>query len=84
MRKRQAEYRELSAAFSGNEALVTVSGNRELTVEGYRGIISYEAFEVKINTRDKIICVRGEELVLLHITDELLSIAGKISAVEFI
>ena len=55
-----------------------------MTIENYRGIISYDPNSVKVNTRGKIVKISGENLTLSHITDEILSILGDVSGVEFI
>lgn len=63
---------------------ITMAGDREVTVENYRGIISYDANGVKINTKEKIVKIAGEGLVLSHITDELITVCGKILSLELV
>lgn len=75
---------ELPYAVMLDVPYITIAGNKEVTVENYRGIISYENTGVKINTNDKIIKIDGENLTLSHITDEIISVSGYISSLEFI
>lgn len=75
---------ELKEAMAHDSVYITICGEREVTVENYCGIISYDREGVKINTRGKIVNISGENLTLSHITDEILSVYGDISGVEFI
>lgn len=75
---------ELSEAVMHDSVCIMIAGEREVTIENYRGIISYDPNSVKVNTRGKIVKISGENLTLSHITDEILSILGDVSGVEFI
>lgn len=75
---------ELPCAVMLDVPYISMAGDKEVTVENYRGIISYESSGVKINTKDKIIKIDGENLTLSHITDEIISVSGKIVSLEFI
>lgn len=63
---------------------ITLAGDRTLTAENYRGIISYESDSVKINTSCAVLLVTGEELSLSSISEELISVSGRIRKVEFV
>lgn len=65
-------------------AYITMTGNLGITVENYRGIISYDDKSIKINTKESILKIEGEEMVLSLITEEILSVSGNIKKVEFI
>ncbi len=75
---------ELSGALANGASYITVAGEREVTIENYRGIISYDPESVKVNTRGKIVKVTGSGMTLSHITDEIISVSGDITGVEFI
>lgn len=78
------ELLDLPKEVSFDVAYITMSGNLSLTVENYRGIIAYDDKSLKINTKDSILKVDGENLVLSLITEEVLSVSGIIKKVEFI
>ncbi len=78
------ELLDLPKEVSFDLAYITMSGNLSITVENYRGIISYDDKSLKINTKDCILKVEGENLVLSLITEEILSVSGIIKKVEFI
>lgn len=79
-----AEQSDLPSEIVLDVPYIQLSGDKELVVENYRGIISYEEKSVKINTSGKIIKIEGENLLLSHITEELISVSGEIKKVEFI
>ncbi|MDO5477704.1 MAG: YabP/YqfC family sporulation protein [Clostridia bacterium] len=83
----------LAKALSGTELpgevildvpYVSLSGDFSCNIENHRGIISYDDRSVKINTGEAIIKIGGEGLALSHITDEIISVSGKIKSLEFI
>lgn len=86
MKKRKGEENpsSLPTAVMADIPYTTLSGDREVTVENYRGIISYESDGVRINTREKIIQIEGEDLTLSHITDEVICVSGRILCLKFI
>lgn len=63
---------------------MTLSGDFDFTVENHRGIIAYENSEIKINTKNAILKIEGEKLCISNITDEIISVEGKIRKLEFI
>lgn len=75
---------ELDEAVASGAVYITIAGEKEVTVENYRGIISYDPESVKINTQGRIVKVSGSFITLSHITDEIVSVSGQIDGVEFI
>ena len=63
---------------------ITMSGNFSCYIENHIGIISYDDGCIKINTKNAIIKINGEDLCLSGITDEIISVTGKIRNVEFV
>lgn len=74
----------LPAEVMADVPYITLAGDREVTVENYRGIISYDENGAKINTKEKIVKISGEGLVLSHITDEVITVSGKIVSLELV
>ena len=63
---------------------ITLAGDFSFTVENYMGIITYMSDELKINTKTAIVKLTGENLELSVITEDLISVSGKIRSFEFI
>ncbi|MBE6824150.1 MAG: hypothetical protein E7513_02265 [Ruminococcaceae bacterium] len=60
------------------------NGNREVVIEGSKGVIEYSEEIVRINTSLGLICFEGRSLNLRCISDSELIIDGFITKVEFI
>ncbi len=63
---------------------ITVLGDREAFIENYKGIIEYDNTVVKLNTSLGMITLLGELLDIKTITDEDITISGKITKMEFL
>lgn len=62
---------------------IELSGNREVLIEGSRGVLEYSAQTVRVNTVGMILSVSGRELNLRCISDSALIIDGFITCLEF-
>ena len=58
----------------------TLSDNKELQIENYKGILSYDEGEITLGAKGYKIIIRGDKLKITVITDEYIVITGKISA----
>lgn len=63
---------------------MTVSDNREILIEGSRGVIEYNENSVKINTGKYIVAFAGRGLKLSCMNEYSLTISGFITSIEFI
>ena len=66
-----------------NAPCIELSGNRELLIEGSKGVLEYSTDSVKINTGGMILSVSGRELNLRCISDSALIIDGFITSLSF-
>ncbi len=57
-------------------------GFNEMIVENYKGVLEYEEFYIRINTTEGIMNINGFELQLTQLTDEAVSITGKIESID--
>jgi sporulation protein YqfC len=53
-----------------------------MIIENYKGILDYEDFYIRIKTFIGIININGFNLRLNQLTDEAISVTGKIESVE--
>lgn len=63
--------------------IITVTGRRELVLENYKGIISYEEDCIKIQTRDCKVTVSGCRLKVDYYTNEEMKIVGLIHQISY-
>ncbi len=64
-----------------NYPKLTLIGENELDVENYKGIIEYSQDKIRLNTFLYVLKIEGEGLELKYVTDECISIKGKITAI---
>lgn len=74
---------EMPAEVIMNSPKVVLDSNLNVWIENYLGIIEYSDSAVKVNTSDFIIKITGERLLIDFITNEDLSISGKILSVVY-
>ena len=76
------EFLDLPREVGTNIPKVTMMGFDEIIIENYKGILEYEEFFIRVSTYIGNININGFELSLNQITDEALSITGKIENVD--
>ncbi len=67
-----------------NSSLMKVTGNREVIIENYKGILEYSSSVIRIKSKPKTIKICGENLEFKAITDEVLLISGTFSQIAFV
>ncbi|MBR1534329.1 MAG: YabP/YqfC family sporulation protein [Ruminococcus sp.] len=67
-----------------NQPCIEFSGNREVVIEGSRGVLEYSTDCIRVNTDGMVISLSGRGLNLRCISDSSLIIVGFILSVEFI
>ena len=83
MRKRIDKILEMPAEVCTNAPKLTIIGFDEVILENYKGILEYEEFFIRVCTYIGNININGFELKLNQITDESVSITGKIENLDF-
>ena len=84
MKEQQKEPKRKTSFLSAlNVPCIELSGNRELLIEGSKGVLEYAAESVRINTGGMIVNVAGRDLNLRCISDSALIIDGFILSLSF-
>ena len=84
IKERMSEAFDLPKDIVLNLPRLVFTGNRELFVENYRGIVSYSECEIQLNTSSSAIKVTGKGLGIKNIAAEQIILCGDIRALEFI
>ena len=71
------------SAFGGVPNL-ELTGNREMTVEGCKGVLDYDEDVVKLNLGKMILQVRGRDLNIKGLTDDAAVLEGYFLSIEFL
>lgn len=83
VRERLADTLDVSKEIILDTALIRVIGDKEMTIENYKGIIEYSDKVIRVKTKPEIIKVYGEKLDLSNISDETICVSGKIKGILF-
>ena len=62
---------------------IEFSGNREVVIEGSRGVLEYATDRIRINTSCMVVTLTGRGLNLRCISESSLIVDGFITGVEF-
>ena len=66
-----------------NTPCIELTGNRELLIEGSKGVLEYTPDTIRVNTTGMMIVIEGRELNLRCISDSALMIDGFIKSLDF-
>lgn len=65
-------------------ARMEVSGNRQVLIEGCRGIVRYDEDQIEVRTADGTVRFSGRELCMTSLNPACAVITGRLLSVEFI
>lgn len=63
---------------------IILTGNREVYIENYKGIIEYTDTLMRLNTGMRLLKITGKALCIMSIGADDITVGGEIEAVEFI
>lgn len=64
--------------------ILTVTGQTELMVENYRGILEYTEIMVRVQTKAGQIKITGKRLQIDYYTNDEMKITGRVRQIEYI
>lgn len=62
---------------------IIVTGDKEITIENHKGILSFESNQIKINSRIGSISINGKEFEILFIGDTTMTISGIFKGISY-
>ena len=65
-------------------ARMEVSGNRQVLIEGCRGIVRYDEDQIEVRTADGTVRFTGRELCMTSLNPACAVITGRLLSVEFL
>ena len=66
-----------------SEPSIQLLGNKEVSVEGCKGVVDYYETQIKLRLPKGYIIFRGDGLSIFSLTDTSALIRGKIGSIEF-
>ena len=82
-RNKIAELSELPKDVALGMPILTVTGQMELCLENYRGILEYTDSLVRIQTRTGQIRITGQKLEVVYYTNDEMKVNGHIHSIEY-
>ncbi len=73
----------LQAGLYGNQPHIEMIGNRQITVEGTKGILKYTADLIRLNAGAVIISFKGRNLNVRCISPDCTMVEGFVDNIEF-
>lgn len=80
-KRRIDRWLEMPTEIVSNEPKITIIGFNEILIENYKGILEYEDIYIRINTHIGIININGFNLNLEQISEDDISVKGKIDSI---
>ena len=74
---------QIPADLSYREAVLTFFGGRELYVENYQKILTYEPCCIRILTRKGIVRIEGNRLTIVYYSGEEMKLTGQLQTITF-
>lgn len=84
MRERLADAVDISKEIILDAVLVSFIGDRELTLENYKGILEYSDTCIRVKAKPRTVKITGCGLEFKNITRDLLYITGRIDSFRFV
>lgn len=75
---------ELPPEVISNFPQIILTGNKEIKVENFGGLLEYSDQIMKISTKCGVLVIRGTQLEAQKMTADFITIRGKIQQVEFL
>ncbi len=67
-----------------NEPKIEMLGNREIIVDGAKGVVEYGENLIKLNTVEYVLSILGDELVIKSFDGSVTVVSGKIAEITFV
>ena len=77
------EFAEIPKDVLPGLSVLTVTGNVELTLENYRGILDYTGELVRVQVKGGQLKVTGEHLMISYYTNDEMKMTGWIRDIEY-
>ncbi len=66
-----------------NLPLVTLMGREEINIENYKSLAEYGDGRIRVNTTVGMLCIEGSGLYIKQITDEGLTVCGRMETLKY-
>ncbi len=74
---------EISSELQVIKPIITIYSNKFLSIENYVNIVEFDTNLIRVKTKEKIVKITGDKLVLKYINEGEIGIKGIINSLEF-
>ena len=74
---------DISSELQVIKPIITIYSNKFLSIENYVNIVEFDTNLIRVKTKEKIVKITGDKLVLKYINDGEIGIKGIINSLEF-
>ena len=64
--------------------IITLTGNQEVFVENYKGILSYDDGQICVQGNHVVLNICGRRLVIAYYSRDAMKVTGKIERLEYV
>lgn len=75
---------DISSELQVVKPIITIFNNKFLSIENYINIVEFDTNLIRIKTKEKIIKITGDKLVLKYINEGEIGIKGIIYSLEYV
>ena len=74
---------DISSELQVIKPIITIYSNKILSIENYVNIVEFDTNLIRVKTKEKIVKITGDKLVLKYINEGEIGIKGIINSLEF-
>lgn len=74
---------DISSELQVIKPIITIYSNKFLSIENYVNIVEFDTNFIRVKTKEKIVKITGDKLVLKYINEGEIGIKGIINSLEF-
>ena len=74
---------DISSELQVIKPIITIYSNKFLSIENYVNIVEFYTNLIRVKTKEKIVKITGDKLVLKYINEGEIGIKGIINSLEF-
>ena len=74
---------DISSELQVIKPIITIYSNKFLSIENYVNIVEFDTNLIRVQTKEKIVKITGDKLVLKYINEGEIGIKGIINSLEF-
>ena len=74
---------DISSELQVIKPIITIYSNKFLSIENYVNIVEFDTSLIRVKTKEKIVKITGDKLVLKYINEGEIGIKGIINSLEF-